>query len=64
MQTTYKRKTHSTGDTLFYKNGVQIEMPSIPLAEVLVAFAIINDLILVAMKSMILICAISLLLIC
>lgn len=64
MQTTYKRKTHSTGDTLFDKNGVQIETPGIPLAEVLVAFAIINDLILVAMKSMILICAVSLLLIC
>lgn len=46
------------------KNGLQIEMPDIPLAEFLVAFAVINDLILVAMKSMILICAISLLLIC
>lgn len=60
-----KRKAHSTCDTLFFKkNGVQIEMPGIPLAEVLVAFAIINDPILVAMKSMVLICAISLLLIC
>lgn len=41
-----------------------MEMPGIPLAEGLVAFAVINDLILVAMKSMILICAISVLLIC
>lgn len=48
----------------FLKNGVQIEMPGIPLAEGPVAFAVINDPILVAMKSMILICAISLLLIC
>lgn len=47
-----------------YKSGVEMEMPAIPLAEVLVAFAVINDLILVALKSMILICAISLLLIC
>lgn len=47
-------------------NGVQIsvEMPGIPLAEVLEALAVVNDQILVAMKSRILICAISLLLIC
>lgn len=41
-----------------------MEMPDIPLAEILVAFAIINDLILVSLKSTILICAIILLLIC
>lgn len=41
-----------------------MEIPDQPLAEVRVAIAIINGLILVAMKSMILICAISILLIC
>lgn len=61
---TSKRKTQPTSDRLLYKSGVEMEMPAILLAEVLVAFAEINDLILVAVKSMILICAISLLLIC
>lgn len=41
-----------------------MEMPDRHLAEILVAFAIINDLVLLGMKSMILICAIILLLIC
>lgn len=58
------RKTQPTSDTLLYKSAVEMEMPAVPLAEVLVAFAVINGLILVALKSMILICAISLLLIC
>lgn len=61
---TSKRKTQPTSDRLLYESGVEMEMPAILLAEVLVAFAEINDLILVAVKSMILICAISLLLIC
>lgn len=41
-----------------------MEVPDVLSAEALAPFAVINDLILVAMKTVILICAIILLLIC